>query len=187
MEQAALASGKIWDGASRTYEARGGALKKERIDSAKEKIAYYDATLTETAKHLEELNAGKTGTMAAKAASKDPNCEWMFADVATGLLGVSAWARFNPLRWSGAQSFDVAVEKLEAVKKTQDQPIVVKVPAGLWSPEHRFADSQAAIDFIKNHDPKHLTLQAEEVEAARQNAIKTMDDANEKLQEFRDE
>jgi len=159
---------------------RGQAMKEERINRANENIAYYDAILTETAKNIEELNAEKAGKTAATAAAKDPDCEWMFGDLAWG-------AKLNPIRWSGKQSFDVAVDKLEAEKKTEDRPIIVKVPAGPLSPENRFPDCQAAIDFIKNNCPKHLTLQAEEVEVALQNGMKTMDDAKEKLQECRDE
>jgi len=156
------------------------AMKEERINRANENIAYYDAILTETAKNIEELNAEKAGKTAASAAAKDPDCEWMFGDL--------PWAdKFNYFRWSGKQSFDVAVDKLESEKKTEDRPIIVKVPAGLLSPENRFPDCQAAIDFIKNNCPKHLTLQAEEVEVALQNAMEIMDDAREKLQECRDE
>merc|ERR1712195_188939 len=111
---------------------------------AKENIVDYDATLMEAAKNIQELNAEKAGKTAATAAAKDPDCEWMFGDLAWG-------AKFNPIRWSGKQSFDVAVDKLEAEKKTEDRPIIVKVPAGLLSPENRFSDCQAAIDFIKNN------------------------------------
>jgi len=86
------------------------------------------------------------------------NCEWMFGDAARGLLGFNELASLNPLRWSGALSFDKGIADLEASLKTNDRPIVVKVPAGISTKEKRFETTQEAIDYLKSVDPKRMSL-----------------------------
>jgi len=100
------------------------------------------------------------------------NCEWMHADVATGLLGFSAWARYNPLRWSGAISFEECIKQLEEVLTNSDGEITVKVPAGVLSKENRFSDIASAIAFVEDTDPvrRGRTLEAQKLKFAAEQA-----------------
>lgn len=84
------------------------------------------------------------------------NCEWMFGDAATGLLGFNALAGLNPLRWSGAISISKAISDLRSVQAHQahqSRPIVLKAPAGVFAKEQRFTTSQAAIDYLESLVP----------------------------------
>merc|ERR1712151_740341 len=77
------------------------------------------------------------------------NCEWMFGDAATGLLGFHALAGLNPLRWSGAVTIPKAISDLRSVQAHQSRPIVLKVPAGVFAKEQRFTNCQQAIDYLE--------------------------------------
>lgn len=95
------------------------------------------------------------------------NCEWMFGDAATGLLGINAMCTLNPLRWTGAVAFDQAIEELSKINESGSRPIICKVPAGISSKEHRFETTQEAIDFLKDNDPKRMDLR-KKVEKAKE-------------------
>lgn len=86
------------------------------------------------------------------------NCEWMFGDAATGILGFSGMASLNPLRWSGPVSFEKAIENMEECKKHGTRPVVLKVPAGISSKEQKFKDPESVIVWLKENDPKKKSL-----------------------------
>mmetsp|Transcript_34367 Transcript_34367/g.94680 ORF Transcript_34367/g.94680 Transcript_34367/m.94680 type:complete len:267 (+) Transcript_34367:69-869(+) len=95
------------------------------------------------------------------------NCEWMFGDAATGILGFHGMASMNPLRWSGPVTFDKGIADLEEVLKHGTRPIIVKVPAGVSSKEQSFKTPEEAIDYLKSVDPKRMSLKAAAENAAR--------------------
>lgn len=103
------------------------------------------------------------------------DCQWMFGDAATGLLGFYELSGLNPLRWSGSLTFEKAVADLRQVEKHKDRPIIVKAPSGFLSEEKRFATCQLAIDFLEQSDPtKAIAMNAE---AASFEAQKDVEDA----------
>merc|ERR1712190_491378 len=76
------------------------------------------------------------------------NCEWMFGDVAMGWLGVHHLAHLNPLRWSGPVSFDKAIQDLEDVRRHDNRPILIKIPA--YSLEMKqFPDIDSTLEHIR--------------------------------------
>jgi glycosyltransferase involved in cell wall biosynthesis len=86
-------------------------------------------------------------------------CEWMFGDAATGIMGFQALASLNPLRWSGAVSFEKGIQDMEEVLKHGTRPLILKVPAGVSSKERKFANPEEVIAFLKANDPKKRSLQ----------------------------
>merc|ERR1712190_79238 len=84
------------------------------------------------------------------------NCEWMFGDAATGLLGFNELAGLNPLRWSGAISISKAISDLRSVR-AHSRPIVPKVPAGVFAKERRFENCQATIEYLETLVPAETT------------------------------
>jgi len=160
------------------------AFRQARIATAQKEVDDNVEKIKEFAKLAEQLEQQKAKGDAAVAAATAPDCEWMFGDV------VNAWAaRFNPMRWSGSLSFEAAVKQLEdeKAKEAADRVIVVKLPSGVLSSERKFQSIQEAIDFISSQDPKQLKLQADEVDVALQNAVKCMEDAQNKLQSWTNE
>merc|ERR1712032_475202 len=103
------------------------------------------------------------------------NCEWTYADHTLGRL-----AKLNPFRWSGAISFQEALEQLA---ESDGRAISLRVPAGVRSKKHRFDNKEAAIAFIKTVDPEACKIKAEEIAQALQNAAKVMDDCESKLRD----
>merc|ERR1711920_1078764 len=81
------------------------------------------------------------------------NCEWMFGDAATGLLGFHALAGLNPLRWSGAVTIPKAISDLRSVLAHRSRPIVLKVPAGVFAKEQHFTHCEAAIAYLESLVP----------------------------------
>lgn len=73
------------------------------------------------------------------------DCEWRYADAATGKL-----ASLNPLRWSGATSFEHAVADLEKEQRQKERPIILKIPSGVMSRERRFDSCAQAIAHLKS-------------------------------------
>merc|ERR1740121_1191649 len=63
----------------------------------------------------------------AHAAPQD--CEWMYGDVAVGWLGFHELAHLNPLRWSGAESFEQVIHDLQHTSTKEQRPIDLKIPA----------------------------------------------------------
>lgn len=88
------------------------------------------------------------------------DCEWMFGDAATGILGFHALADLNPLRWSGSISFDKGIADMEALLTHGTRPIIVKVPSGMSTPEKRFETPEEVIEYLKSVDPKRMDLKA---------------------------
>merc|ERR1712190_629335 len=84
------------------------------------------------------------------------NCEWMFGDAATGLLGFHALAGLNPLRWSGAISISKAISDLRSVQAHKSRPIVLKAPAGVFAKELNFPDCQEAINHLESLVPAEI-------------------------------
>jgi hypothetical protein len=83
------------------------------------------------------------------AAPKD--CEWMFGDAATGILGFHMLAHLDPLRWSGSKTFQQAISDLEQVCRHGTRPIIVKAPSGVMSKENHFKTPQEAIAFLQQY------------------------------------
>lgn len=81
------------------------------------------------------------------------DCEWMFGDAATGLLGFHEMAGLNPLRWSGSKTFQQAIQDIRTACAQKDRPIIVKVPSGITSKENLFNTSEEAIQFLQSQDP----------------------------------
>lgn len=73
--------------------------------------------------------------------------EWRWADVATGAVGLSEFAGWNPLRWSRSASIEATIQDLKG--RDQGRPIILKVPAGVLSPERKFPNVPTAIDWLK--------------------------------------
>lgn len=96
----------------------------------------------------------------------------MFDDAATGLLGFHALAKFNPLRWSGSQSFDATIFQLELVLEQNDRPILIKTPANTGKAV-RFPTTQQAIDFLKRCEEVHDAQKAKEPRAKIKAKVKT--------------
>jgi len=104
-------------------------------------------------------NSGPAVTHATKY-GKERDCEWMFGDAATGLLGFHALAHLNPLRWSGSLPLDGGIEQLRKVQQHGNRPIIIKCPAG--SQEHNFPTVEEAIDYLftqksHSHGPAQST------------------------------
>merc|ERR1712226_791926 len=78
---------------------------------------------------------------------KEPDCEWMWGDAATGLLGFNALADLNPMRGSGSLTIDKCIDQLRKEAQTQNRPVIVKWPSGVMSHENKFATIQEAIDY----------------------------------------
>jgi len=93
------------------------------------------------------------------------DCEWMFADAATGILGINALAHLNPLRWSGPVSFDKAIADLEDVLQNSDRPILVKVPANTLD-STECVSTQEAIEYLKSMDPSRVAQEEASIAAA---------------------
>lgn len=100
------------------------------------------------------------------------NCEWMFGDAATGVIGLHALAHLNPLRWSGPVSFTKASADLEDVLAQGGRPIIVKVPANTGNVKN-FDTTQEAITYLKAEDPlMKVTLEARrKAEASKAAAV----------------
>jgi len=79
------------------------------------------------------------------------DCEWSFGDASTGRL-----ARLNPLRWSGPLPFEEAISNLEDVLSEGSRPILVKVPAGLFTAWEHFDTTQGALEFLRVVDPSNF-------------------------------
>merc|ERR1712151_968261 len=75
------------------------------------------------------------------------SCEWMYGDAASGLLGFQVLAGLNPLRWSGEMTFNRAITHL---RKVQNRPIIVKVPANTLGQEMYFNNTQDAMHHLMN-------------------------------------
>jgi len=90
------------------------------------------------------------------------DCEWRFGDAATGAVGFAAFAGWNPMRWSGSQSFEKAIADIRKATKDGDRPVIIKVPSGVMSAEQKFDDAQAAIDFLASKDPNVQAANASE-------------------------
>mmetsp|Transcript_63281 Transcript_63281/g.125114 ORF Transcript_63281/g.125114 Transcript_63281/m.125114 type:complete len:310 (-) Transcript_63281:173-1102(-) len=84
------------------------------------------------------------------------DCEWMFADAASGPVGFKELAHLNPLRWTGAISFEKAIHDLEEVLKKGSRPILAKVPAGVSTTAQHFETIEQAIAYLKKKDPAEL-------------------------------
>merc|ERR1712190_194974 len=84
------------------------------------------------------------------------NCEWMFGDAATGLLGFNELAGSNPLRWSGTISISKAISDLRSVQAHKSRPIVLKAPAGVFAKELNFPDCQEAINHLESLVPAEI-------------------------------
>jgi len=94
------------------------------------------------------------------------NCEWMFGDVATGALGFSEFAHFNPLRWSGPVAFEKAIKDLEEVlNKDGSRAIIVKVPANA-SKHHSFETIEEAMAHLQKKNPVLLAQKQDEEKSA---------------------
>jgi len=108
-------------------------------------------------------------------APKSNTCEWMFGDAATGLLGFNATASLNPLRWSGSISFKEAYKQLEEVQKHKDRPIIVKIPPGFTSKEHKFGTVEEALSHLRAHDPDQLASCQERVDVWQRRVEETLE------------
>merc|ERR1712176_116180 len=75
------------------------------------------------------------------------SCEWMYGDAASGMLGFQALAGLNPLRWSGETTFNRAITQL---RKVQNRPIILKVPANTLGQELYFNTKDDAIGHLMN-------------------------------------
>jgi long-subunit acyl-CoA synthetase (AMP-forming) len=93
---------------------------------------------------LEHIKTGMN-----KTGPKEPDCEWMFGDCATGLLGISELAHLNPMRWSGSRTIAKGIEELQAVLTKGERPITVKCPSGIQSQETHCKTIEEAIQFLK--------------------------------------
>merc|ERR1719401_203741 len=75
------------------------------------------------------------------------SCEWAFADESPDA----------GQQWSGALSFQQAVQDLEELLEGADDdstfPVLVRVPAG-FQEHQRFERPQDAIEYLKREDPK---------------------------------
>merc|ERR1712087_13919 len=75
------------------------------------------------------------------------SCEWMYGDAASGMLGFQALAGLNPLRWSGETTFNRAITHL---RKVQNRPIILKVPANTLGQEMYFNNTEDAMHHLMN-------------------------------------
>merc|ERR1712087_1105483 len=75
------------------------------------------------------------------------SCEWMYGDAASGLLGFQPLAGLNPLRWSGELTFNRAITHL---RKVQNRPIILKVPANTLGQEMYFNNTEDAMHHLMN-------------------------------------
>merc|ERR1712039_614354 len=93
---------------------------------------------------------------------KGQTSEWMFGDAATGWLGIHALAHLNPLRWSGAQSFEKTIRDLEDVAQHENRAIILKIPAGVSTPEQNFANATEAINYMLSAVAENAASDAQE-------------------------
>jgi hypothetical protein len=100
--------------------------------------------------HATQTEDALTGVTSPKAPPA-PDCEWMFGDAATGLLGFHALADLNPLRWSGSRSIPKAIEDLRKVQQHGDRPIILKVPSGVRGTEVNTKRVVEAINYLEAH------------------------------------
>jgi len=92
-------------------------------------------------------NGEVTGGSEADAANTQ--CEWMFGDCATGILGFNELSPLNPFRWSGAISLEQGIKDLQGVLKRGSRPILVKAPPGISTTAEHFETPREAIEYFK--------------------------------------
>jgi len=120
-------------------------------------------------------------------------CEWMFGDAGSGMgsLGM-IFSHYNPLRWSGSITCETAISQLEALAKhaaehkESERPVVLKIPAGLSTPEQNYETVTAAIAHLKSHI-KDVDAELNALQKAELEARKRLDDWKAKLAEAKSE
>merc|ERR1712110_803242 len=108
-----------------------------------------------------------------------------------GSLG-KIFSHYNPMRWSGSITCETAISQLEALVKhaaeheEAERPIVLKIPAGLSSPEQNYDTATAAIEHLKSHI-KDVDTELNALQKAKLEARKRLDDWKAKLAEAKSE
>jgi len=100
-------------------------------------------------REFQSASVDLTGPGRMSVGTPEDNCEWMFADAATGALGFNALSHLNPMRWSGAVSLERGIASLEAVHQRGPRPVLLKLPANTLK-HKRFETPHAAINYIRN-------------------------------------
>merc|ERR1712226_1473364 len=129
------------------YSVKEKVVVKEEVD-VKEKIVVGNHTIIVE----EEIDINYeicvvTGRRQPYRPGPGNSCEWMYGDAASGMLGFQALAGLNPLRWSGETTFNRAITQL---RKVQNRPIILKVPANTLGQELYFNTKDAAIGHLMN-------------------------------------
>jgi creatine kinase len=148
---------KTWC-AERKLQARGsGGFASDAKDDGIRDVSNVDRMGKDEVQLVNEMIEGVTELIKKEKQlearmKKAKDCEWMFGDCAQGAIGFTQMAHLNPLRWSGSQTIDKAIEALRKEKEKADHPIVVKIPSGVTSPEIRIENIDGAIDFLDKFD-----------------------------------
>lgn len=106
--------------------------------------------------HSKKVVLGKDSSLADLRAKLPKNCEWTYAD--GGLAGLGA---LNPLRWSGPLTIENGIISLD--READDQPILLKCPAGIMVAPRRFESREKAIEHLLTLIPKAAEDKSKEI------------------------
>merc|ERR1712176_416426 len=103
-------------------------------------------------------------------------------------MGGKMFAPFNPARWSGSVTLDKGISQLQDADKRakedgNERAIGLKVPAGVFTPEQRFASTTEAIAHLANlADTAGADEKLEKLQAAQLDAKNRAEDWERKLE-----